>query len=309
MKKVIFIILVIFIFTLYNESKTNNVNTISEPKFISLYHVAEDKIIYISYKDYIINIVSQEISQDYNLEAIKAQTVAVRSFVLYNLYSNNKSNTIDFHEGAVLCNSKHCIEWDCKKKKEIDKKFYTAYEETKGEYISYNNSSTIALWHKISHGKTENSFDILEVDYPYHKTVISEFDKKAPGYISRAIYSADAFCTIISGLSGKKIDSDIISEKTFGEASRTPNGCVKTIQISNETYTGQEIKDAFKLKNTFFNIEVCDSNIIFNVRGDGHNVGMSQFGANAMAENGSKYTDIICYYFPGAIISSLNHIA
>ncbi len=298
----------------YDDSETNSFKSVKEPSSISLYLVDKDKTIILNYEDYILGIVSNEISPDYNIEAIKAQTVAVRSFVLNKIYCSNK-NTYDLHKGAQLCNSSHCInwctfdktvmKWNNQKRNEYKEKFRTALSETTGEYISYNSAPAITFWHKISHGKTENSLDILGHEYPYHKSVPSEFDKKAPGYITRVIYTKDAFGTIMSGLGIRMLNTNNISNDMLGEITRTPGGCVTEIQILNHTYSGQEIMNAFKLNSTFFTIVVDDLNVVFEVKGCGHNVGLSQYGANIMAITGSSYKDILNYYYPNAIISSL----
>lgn len=290
----------------------------SEPFSVSLYLVDQDKIITLDFEDYILGLVSNEISPDYCIETIKAQTVAIRSFVLNKLCFQDKEDIIIKHKGANLCDGSHCIKWfpfdksilqyDSNSLFENKTKYQTALSETQGEYIEYNNTPATTFWHKISHGRTENSLDILEIDYPYHKSVLSESDKFAPGYISRVIYPTDAFNTIMKGLNKDAVNI-FSANNIIGDVSSTPGGSVLTVQINNKTYTGQEIKNAFKLKSAFFTIEVDEYNVIFEVRGDGHNIGMSQYGANIMAENSFSYKDIIYYYYPGAILSSLNHIA
>ena len=303
----------------HSQSDTDAIMTISEPHSISLRLVNDNKTINLNIEDYILGVAANEMPPDYNIEAIKAQIVAVRSYVLNRLYHQDIKTTSDLHKEAILCNSTHCVKWypfetaikkwDTEKIDEYKKKFRTALAETKGEYITYNNTPAITFWHKISHGKTENSLDIFGLDYPYHQSVLSESDKYAPGYISRVIYPKEAFVTIMSGLKADTFNEKDFSNDILGNITHTSGGCVASIQINNEIYSGQEIMNAFKLKSTFFTINFDGTDVVFNVKGDGHCVGMSQFGANVMANNGSSYKDILYYYYPGIYISSLNHIA
>ena len=303
----------------HSQSDTDAIMTISEPHSISLRLVNDNKTIDLNFDDYILGVVANEMPPDYNLEALKAQIVAVKSYVLNRLYYQNKNTIFDLHKGAILCNSSHCInwypyentikKWDIEKTNAYKEKFRTALTETKGEYLTYNNIPALTFWHKISHGKTESSLDILGVDSPYHQSVLSESDKYAPGYISRVIYPKEAFVTIMSGLKGDTFNAENFSSDILGDTTYTSNGCITTIQIDNEIYSGQEIMNAFKLKSSFFSIRFEGTNVVFDVKGDGHCVGMSQFGANVMANKGSAYIDILYYYYPGISISTLNHIA
>lgn len=314
-----------FITSIFNSSPDSNLETdsgilFSEPYIVSLRLIDQNQTISINFEDYISGIVALEMPPTNNSEALKAQAVAARSFILNKISDYSNNNISPFHEGAVLCNDfSHCNAWASIdttasnwNEQNVDaykEKIISAVYDTKGEYLAYDNKIATAFYHKISHGKTESSYDIWGVDRPHLKSVSSDFDTKASGFNSRVFYPEEAFFTVLSGLRPNLFSKDFWHDKKCENITYTSGGSIATIQICGETFTGLEIANAFKLKSTCFTLTFDNSKVVFDVKGNGHCVGMSQFGANAMAENGSNYKEILNHYYTDTTISSLYHIS
>jgi stage II sporulation protein D len=175
--------------------------------------------------------------------------------------------------------------------------------ETTGEYLVYDNLPAKACYFNISSGKTESSLDIWGVDFPYLISVNSECDQNAVGYHSRVFYPMEAFQLTLK--SRKKV-IDTNASPTICDIVCTENGSVKSLLIFGTTFTGEEMQNLFHLKSRNFSIEFQDKTVVFDVKGDGHGVGMSKYGAKQKAENGNTYQEILAHYYPKTTLIQKN---
>ena len=179
----------------------------------------------------------------------------------------------------------------------------------------------------MSSGKTDTAGNVWGSDKPYLQSVDSISDKDAPQYEKVVTYTAEQVRCILGNaksslyLEGNasewfgtpsKTDAGTVLtipignetftgqeiKSRFGTPNVTDAGTVLSIPIGNETFTGQEIKSLFGLRSASFSIDVEDNQVSFTTYGFGHNVGMSQYGANAMAKDGCTYQEILAYYYP-----------
>ena len=170
------------------------------------------------------------------------------------------------------------------------KRISLAVNETKGEYISYNDKPIYAAYFSISNGYTENSEDVFVKKLSYLKSVDSLWDKQY-SYKEKSIEMTEDDFLRKLGISDKKIES-IKFEKCS-------HGRVNYIYINDNKYKGTKIRSLFSLRSTDFTINNKDNKVIIHTKGYGHGVGMSQYGANGMAQKGYNYTDIINHYYTG----------
>ena len=163
------------------------------------------------------------------------------------------------------------------------------------EIIVYNNEPISAVFHSTSSGKTENGKDVWGGDVPYLKSVDSSFDKKSPKFYSTKTVSIDEFKDKVSFMT-----DDIYS--AIGKTITSDGGGVKSIEIGDKVFSGKDIREIFGLNSTNFTMDILESDVVFNVLGYGHGVGMSQYGANFMAKEGKNYIEIIKHYYSGVDI-------
>lgn len=282
-------------------------DTVSPSYTISCLDTNENKIIKLDIEDYLPGVLAAEMPASYEPEALKAQAVAARSFII-----SRCQNISDDHPDADICTDfSHCKAWlskadALKKWKKEDRDLYweklcNAVRSTKGEYMVYENEVVEAFFFANSGGKTEASEDVWGGKRPYLKSVSSDWDTTSPDVSSSVSIPVGSFMNVLKtetpGISSPSVPQ--IGDITFSEG-----GSVSKIIINGQTFTGNEIRRLFGLKSAKFKVSVDDDIIVFSVMGNGHGVGMSQYGANYMAKSGKKYTDILSHYYSNIQIVS-----
>lgn len=265
---------------------TKKENKIFKGENISVYDTEKGEIFQMPLEEYVLKALSKEMPASFELEALKAQAVAIRTYTLKKKQIKNEK-----HKDAVVCtDSNHCMAY---LKEEPDEqhreKLEKAVDETKGQVLLYDKEYISAVFHAISSGRTENSQDIWGGQVPYLVSVESENDKYVKGYETKV---AVGYHQLIEKLGAKDF------EKVVGDIIRTDAGTVKTITLCEKEYTGAKIRELFNLRSANFNIEEKDGEYIFTVYGYGHGVGMSQYGANNYAKMGYSYEEILKHYYP-----------
>lgn len=283
------------------------------PFKISVYDINTSQVFEIEFEEYICGVVAGEMPPAYNGEALKAQAVAARSFILSKAgeYFGKDEQR---HSGAMICtDSAHCKEWQSinETKKYWDTRYGDEYEErirkavsdTSGEYMVCNGETVKAYFYAMSGGRTENASEVWDAELPYLKSVNSHEDLKSDGFETMYTVPRERFCELIKKERGEFKLSD--SDELKVEVKRTEGGGVFEIKIAGVTFKGEEIRKIFNLKSTNFEIKPTEDKITFIVKGNGHGVGMSQNGANVLAGEGMKYDEILKHYYSGVSIVNL----
>ena len=292
-------------------------SSFTEPYQISLYNTETGKVDTLDFEDYIAGIVASEMPPTFHVEAMKAQAVAARSYILSKIAVYMESGIPDSHHGALLCNdNSHCksftsfedtaATWDKRFTEDYTAKIKTAVSETSGEYLIYDNKVAKTYFFAVSSGKTENIADVWGVSLPYLVSVDSSGDFRADGYHSKVFYPKDAFFTVLKGAQ-PEIRIPESPETILGNVSYTEGGGIASIELCGKLFKGTEIQEMFRLRSTNFSITFENDQAIFDVKGYGHGVGMSQYGANYMANNGDNYHTILEHYYPGTSSAELYH--
>lgn len=281
---------------------------------ITVYNTAEDKLLEVNFEEYLVGVLAGEMPASYETEALKAQAVAARSYILSRIADCLEGKTSEEHKGAMVCtNYEHCNAWRdiSEQKKSWDVRYADDYEAklrravklTEGEYMVYDNRVVKAYFYAISGGRTENVEEVWGTALPYLKSVPSREDIGSDGYESRSAYPKDLF---VQKLKSAKSEVNITELKScVGEVKNTQAGSVSEIVIGGASFTGKEIRELFNLRSTNFSIETEGDKVTFIVRGYGHGVGMSQNGANVMAQQGKSYREILSHYYTGVSIVNL----
>ncbi len=257
----------------------------------------DGEILEYSIKDYVFGVVAAEMPALYEKEALKAQAVAAYTFACYRKeLSQNDEYDISSDPQVAQCfitREEAMTRWG-EKAQEYAKKLDDCIESVQGEIITYDNKPIFAAYHAISAGFTNNSADVWGGELPYLKSVESEGDTSANGFLSEVKLTANEVAEKLKDItSATGEENDYFSNINTNEA-----GYVKTIDYCGKQITGAEMTKLLELRSSSFGISFADGVFTFAVKGYGHGVGMSQTGADYMAKQGKEYKEILEYYYP-----------
>lgn len=283
---ILFILIVLLL--LYKPSKTNDSLYKGEKKDVYVNVTVGNETQQILLDDYLLGVVAGEMPASFELEAIKAQVVASRTFVYSRLLSvDNTTNT-----QVYLDDEKMKVSWS-DHYDEYKKKVKKAIVETRGEILTYQGKCISALFYSSSNGKSENVENYFQgSSQPYLVSVDSHWDKQYDPKFTRKVKYTKAQLNSLFGGSFQ-----------YHSLKRYPSNRVKTIIINQKQYSGREIREKLQLASSDFEIVEEGNNYVFVTRGSGHGVGMSQYGAQGMAKEGYGYQEILKHYYQGVEIS------
>ncbi len=282
---------------------TDNQQTKS-PETISVFRTVNNKAEKITFFEYVCGSVAAEMPLAYNEEALKAQAVACYTNALRqkNLGTEKNGDISDdttVHQGYIDADQRK-EKWG-KDFEKYEKKLQKAVEDVEGEALYYKNQLCVAAFCAISNGKTEDAENLWGTKVPYLVSVDSEGDTLSPTYTSTVSFSKNEFIKIAEKLgSDKEKLSDLKTSVKITKKSLS--GTVLKITVGGKELTGEEIRKAFSLRSPTFTVKTTKNAVTFNVSGYGHGIGMSQYGANYLAENGYSYKDILEHYYSGTKI-------
>ncbi|WP_300385572.1 stage II sporulation protein D [Clostridium sp.] len=279
---------------------------------IKVYMTKEDKIVEIPMESYVKSVVSGEMPVSFDIEALKAQAIAARTFV-----SSRKLTPCSQGKGADVCDSTHCQVYIQKEERmeawkdeaiEYWDKIESAVNSTKGIVLTYENELVkYPQFFSTSSGKTENSIDVFSGDIPYLVSTESPGEEIAPKYAKDFPFTLDEF---IEKINSKYASANLTKENINANIeiiSRSDAGGIKEIRIGEEKVKGLEFRLYLGLTSTNFQYSIADNNIIFKCKGYGHGVGMSQWGANVMAKDNKGFEEILKHYYTGIELKEIKY--
>ncbi|PJI09161.1 MULTISPECIES: stage II sporulation protein D [Clostridium] len=282
---------------------------------ISVYMSNERRTEKINLEEYIKGVVSSEMPVEFNIEALKAQAVAARTFAVCHMeefggrkYKNaNGADVVNTVQCQVYTRKEERLKtWPKDKAQEYWNKISNAVDSTEGEVITYKDKIiTEPYYFSISSGKTENIKDVMDEDKPYLKSVSSPGEEAAPKYKTSLKMSYSEFVNRVNSSSNRHINTFQARFNT-DVVERNDTGSVRKIKVGNSIISGSEFRSITGINSTNFTIKRNISNIEFDCTGYGHGIGMSQWGAKAMADKGSNYIDIIKHYYTGVDVKKLS---
>lgn len=286
--------------------------TTEDDKFINVYVKKTDNVIQMPTGQYLKEVVAAEMPAAFEPDALRAQAVAARSYLYARSNTYKKNGYPPEHKGADICTDpSHCkayIPEDERKASWGDdadkywKKIENAVISTEGEMVSYNGEVISCVFHSTSSGRTESSEDVWGGTRPYLISVESPGEELSPGYKSQLIVSKADFINIAK----ENIEGVCFDDELTGEIMRSEAGGIKSIVIGKVPIKGTVFRSIFNLKSTNVILTQTSDTVQFDVTGYGHGVGMSQYGANAMAKNGADYKEILTHYYTGTDIIKIN---
>ena len=274
------------------DNTSTNKTTKSSVSEITIYR-SIGSVINLNMTDYLIGVVSSEMPASFNFEALKAQSVLARTYALKAKQTGKKlTDTVSTQSYIDIDQMKN--KWGNSFNTYYNK-IKNAVENTNGEYLSYNGNYIEALYHSTNNGKTESSLDVFGNYYPYLISVSSEYDKNAPSYLRTINMPLDTI--------SKKLGLSLNNDSVISILSYTDGGNIKEININGNNFSGKKVRELLGLRSADFDISISDNNANITTRGYGHGVGMSQYGANGMANAGYSYKDILSHYYPGTTLT------
>lgn len=305
------------------ERKTSNneTSTVEAPSKIKVWKEDENKTISIDFEEYVSNVVASEMPSSFELEALKAQSVAARTFAMAKIekYDVKKPTS---HPDAPVCSSTHCQVYKTEdeliachadgweKSEDGFAKIKKACKATEGQFLYYDGQLVMQpLFFSSSGGQTENSEDVFVSALPYLVSVSSPYEDEATHSNEKKSFTIDTFVKTVKEAFPEK-DFGRVERDNIRVLSRTAGGRVDRMQIGDATIKGTEVRTALGLSSSLFSVDFendeddeglqnNNTKIVFTSNGSGHGVGMSQYGANGMAKNGYKYRDILKHYYSG----------
>ncbi len=243
---------------------------------------------------YIVGVLLGELPADFDVETMKAQAVVARTYAL------KRQATAQKHNGAV-CMESACCQAYCAIEEYLAKggrqetvdKAKSAVNATAHQVLTYNNQLIEATYFSCSGGKTEDAMAVWGAEIPYLQAVDSPGEEQATHYTDSVQFSKQEFANLL------QINPQGQLATWFGKVTYTNGGGVDTIVIADKTFKGTDLRKLLGLRSTAFTITPIGDSVHIMTKGFGHRVGMSQYGAEAMAVRGENYEQILSHYYPG----------
>ena len=277
---------------------TNTDNNLSDVEvkeenknLISLIH--NGNTINIELEDYVIGVVAAEMPASFHIEALKAQSVIARTYALNKLSkgvtltdNNSTQNYIDIDQ----MRNKWGADFD-----KYYNKIKDAVLSTEGTTLKYNDEYIDAVYFSTSNGYTEDSINVWGNDIPYLKSVESSWDRDASSFFRTQTMDLNTF--------NSKLGTNISNGDEISIIERNSSSRVSKISVGGKIFSGVQFRNILGLRSADFDIGLNDNLLTITTRGYGHGVGMSQYGANGMAQNGYNYKQILSHYYSNVSIN------
>lgn len=284
--------------------KQEKVSLPTGPTFeVAVYRSKLNTIEKVPIEDYVVGVVASEMNANFESEALKAQALAARTYIVKQLLNTEKlgiPEEADVGDTVLFQVYKSNVELKKQWGKDYEvnlRKIQDAVAQTQGKILTYDNQPIEPSFFSTSNGYTENSEAYWQNAFPYLKSVESPWDKESPRFYDQKTISVKDFEKVL----GVKLGNN----NTIGKViSRTPGKRVGEVEIGNKKFTGRQIRELLELRSTDFEWKRSGNNIVISTKGYGHGVGMSQYGANGMAAEGKNHEQIIAHYYQGVQITS-----
>lgn len=272
------------------EESATEESTTARNETCDVFIKTEDGITSMDLEAYVAAVLMGEMPANFEMEALKAQAVAIRTYTLKRLRAQK-------HTDADVCTDPTCCQAfidlsQQNMESEIIERFQCAVDETRGQVLTYDGQLIDATYFACSGGRTEDAAAVWGADVPYLQSQSSPGEEAANHFVDTIQVTVDEFC--------KKLNLPGNGSVEIGPVSYTEGGGVDKIVISGTEFTGTQVRCLLGLPSTAFRIQPVNESVVITTKGYGHRVGLSQYGADAMAVSGSTYQQILSHYYLGA---------
>lgn len=269
---------------------------------VAVFNRESNEVVNMHLDEYLICVVAAEMPATFEQEALNAQAIAARTFTIIHMSGSCSSNP-----QAKVCTYYGCCQayvspermkknWGDQYQEKYAKITQAVYS-TDSIIMTYDNKPITVFYYSTSNGKTEACQDVFVKNLPYYKSVESPGEETAPNFKSYVKISTDEFVKILNDEFSANVTASNVKDSITLQ--RSAGGRVKTFTVNGISIKGTKIRTAFGLRSTDFTLTFNDNYVQIDVCGNGHGVGMSQYGADYMAKNGSNYEEILKHYYIG----------
>lgn len=265
-------------------------------KALTLYDAAAGEEITVSVAEFLTGAAASELPPDWPDDAIRAQMVASHSYAL------------SLGEEPFQVNSALCAGWTsagvlrARWGEDFSRRYARLQElarEVADALLCYDGAPAAACYHSISAGHTEASQNVWLTALPYLQGVESPWDANVADYEVSVTYSLPQMTAMLQSLG---LTPEGEPAGWFGAPQWDDAGYVAQMEVCGTAFTGTRLRSAFSLRSASFTVAYGEGQFTLTTRGYGHGVGLSQYGAKAMAEGGAGWQEILTYYFPGCTV-------
>ncbi len=246
----------------------------------------------VDFEIYAMGVMGAVLEPDAHDEMLKTMAVVLRTYLSYMAVNGTYVDSTQLNQPWLSANERRNKGID-------DDRMIDAIRETECHIILYEGATILPLYYKMSNGQTRQFTDVWQGELPYLTSVESLWDKSAPDFIQKFKVSKSQWKRAW-GIYGDSGGQWTASHMQIVE--KDNSGYVKQIQIGAELYSGEEVRHRLGLASACFEYTVKNQHVEFICYGEGHGVGLSLFGANAMAKEGKTWQEIILWYFPGTSV-------
>ena len=258
------------------------------------------EILEIPLETYLLGVVLGEMPASFPAEALKAQAVVARTYTMKRHTEEPK------HPSGAVCTDAACCQAYCSPEDYLSaehtqndiQRVWQAVKQTQGQILSYDGAMIDATYFSCSGGRTEAAVAVWGQDVPYLQSVESPGEESARVFWKEKVFDAAA----LSDALGFPVSG--APDGWFTDATYTEGGGVDAITVAGKVFSGTQLRRILELPSTAFSVDAGEDTVTITTRGYGHRVGMSQYGAQAMAESGSTYQQILSHYYPGTTLEN-----
>lgn len=270
----------------------------SDKETISVFNTSYGKTTETDMTEYIIGVVAGEMPASFCDEALKAQSVAAYTYAKY-IRENGNSTITDsssLHQSYIdkkAQKSKWGKDYDLYRNR-----IESAVNSVKGEYLAYNGKTALTVFHAESDNKTNSAEEIWNSTVPY---LISVDAPSAEEFNAEYTFTPEEFKSLFEEKGKLKITEKDI-KKWASITKKNENGYIRKLKVADTEFSSVEVKDILSLSSADFTGRIENDTFIFTAKGKGHGVGMSQYSAEHMAQNGKSYKEILSHFYPGTTL-------
>ena len=279
-----------------------------EDIYINVLHHPQGELKEMHLEKYVAGVVSAEMPASFGKEALKAQAVIARTYALAQIREGG-GRGCDRHPSADICTqAEHCQAWESQEEAR-DKwasrqqesnwnKITAAVKDTKNMVVTCQEKPIDAVFHSTCGGHTDNSEEVWSTISTYLKGVECGYCSHSPWSTHKVTYTLEEFSRLVSRFPKAQPASSYL-QPSFTVLDSSSGDRLRNVRLNNLSLTGHELRDLLDLPSTRVNWSVEGNSIVFKTRGYGHGVGLCQYGADGMSQEGYSYKEILQYYYQG----------
>lgn len=277
---------------------TQKQGAIQVPVFLS----KQRHTIHVPLEEYVLGVIAAEMPAEFEPEALKAQAIAARTYLVHRMQSGNPLDAVvtdTVADQAYLTDDGMRQKWGEADYARNRKKIQAAVQATKGMIATYKGEPIEATFFSTSNGFTEDAANVWQKPSPYLRSVASPWDQRDSPYFNQTLSVPTKEFKAKFALPVKTGKLRLLIKQ------RSPNGRVLLAEVNGKQYTGREVREKLSLPSADFRWRTEGSTVVITTKGYGHGVGMSQWGAQGLARMGKTADQILQYYYTGIDIQAM----